>query len=105
MFAPLFCGRPKGILGCNLAKNNCVRGDVTSLIVWRRVLDPIEFSRFKPLTGLESGLVALWPFEEGFGLVTRDISPSRLIASLGGGNINKAPLWIVHDYGNTFFFS
>lgn len=82
-------GRTEGNDGANF-----FAGQVAEFRVWavRRSVEQIRADMFRPLTGAEPGLHALWNFQRVEGTTVRDLSPNHRDAKLVGDAVVCAGL-------------
>jgi hypothetical protein len=76
-------------------------GTLDEIRIWNvvRTQQEILASAFAPLQGNEPGLVAYWPFNEGAGQFTADLTANGQVARLGSSDVADAndPLWVESD--------
>jgi hypothetical protein len=74
-------------------------GQMDEVRFWNKALTPAEVSFYKDqvLLGSESGLVGYWPFREGSGSLTNDLSPN---ANHGTLNMMEPSDWINSEVPN-----
>ena len=68
-----------------------------------RSASDIQATMNATLTGTETGLVGYWPFDEGSGDTTADLTAYHDTGTLGGGVPADQPAWIAstapHEHG------
>src|SRR5205807_10656625 len=84
---------------------NFFPGQMHDVSVWNvaRSQAQIQAQMNAGLTGNESGLAALWRFDEGAGLTAADASGHGNDGGLGSV-VNARPLWITPSPGNGLLF-
>jgi len=86
-------GAPNTTTNLQLGKywlyNNSLRGALDEVSVWNAALTPAQISAYQhaPLTGAESGLVALWRLNDGSGLSANDLTGHGHLGALQNGVI------------------
>jgi uncharacterized protein (TIGR03437 family) len=72
-------------------------GSLRQFRIWSRALAPAEITSVatKILTGIEPGLLADWPLDDGRGTAGRDVGPNRLPLTLRPGG---TPIWLKAEF-------
>ena len=70
-------------------------GLIDEVRLWNTSRTPAEIldNSDATLSGVESGLVGYWPFDEGAGPTTADLTANANTGSLGGGVASQLPAW------------
>jgi hypothetical protein len=89
---------PEQILfGGNQIDGRYFRGRIREVRLWAAVRTAAEISQAydRRLQGDEPGLIGYWPLDEGSGTTGHDLTAAGNHATLGDGNPNNVPTWVI----------
>lgn len=83
----------------SLRTDSLFSGRLDEVRVWNRALgaEEIGTAAGRRLGGREAGLAAYWSMEDGAGTGTTDDTLAGRIGSLGGGQAERRPQWVISD--------
>ncbi len=88
-------GADNFVIGGSNAAPESFDGEVSSLALWSVALSPGQLSAemTAAVTGQEPGLEAFYNFDEGRGLIVRDLTPNHHDGTLEAASGSTLPIW------------